>query len=78
MKSTISTKGQITVPVEIRDKLGLVPGTTIQFELRQDGVLLRKGSARQHPVDRVFGILKLGRPVDSLLDQMRGPRPKKK
>lgn len=78
MKSTISSKGQITVPIEIRDKLGLVPGTTVQFEIRKEGVLLRKGGVRQHPVDRVFGMLKLTRSVDSLLDQMRGPRPRKK
>jgi AbrB family looped-hinge helix DNA binding protein len=77
MKSTISAKGQITVPVQVRDKLGLLPGTAVQFELREGGVLLRKGSGAAHPVDRVFGRLTLRRPVDTLLDEMRGPRPAK-
>ena len=36
---------------------------------------LRKGDAAAHPVDRVFGRLTLGVPVDALLDAMRGPRP---
>jgi AbrB family looped-hinge helix DNA binding protein len=78
VKSTISSKGQITVPVEVRVKLGLVEGTPVEFELRKDGVLLKKGRKGRHPVDDVFGILKLGKPVDVLLDEMRGPRPKKR
>jgi AbrB family looped-hinge helix DNA binding protein len=77
MKSTISSKGQITVPAEVRDRLGLRTGTIVRFEIRPNGVLLMKGGGGQHPVDRVFGVIKPPRPVDSLelLDQMRGPRP---
>jgi len=75
MKSTISSKGQLTVPIELREKLGLSAGTVVQFELRDGAVLLRKGPPNDHPVDRLFGHLKLGKPVDEILDQMRGPRP---
>jgi len=75
MKSTMSTKGQLTVPVELREKLGLVAGTVVQFEVRDGELLLRKGRANDHPVDRLFGRLDLGKPVDEILDQMRGPRP---
>jgi antitoxin PrlF len=75
MKSTMSSKGQLTVPMELREKLGLTAGTVVQFELRDGAVLLRKGSHEGHPVDRLFGSLSLGKPVDEILDQMRGPRP---
>ena len=75
MKSTMSSKGQLTVPMELREKLGLTAGTVVQFELRDGAVLLRKGASNDHPVDRLFGRLNLGRPVDEILDQMRGPRP---
>jgi AbrB family looped-hinge helix DNA binding protein len=75
MKSTVSSKGQITLPVEIRDQLGLRPGVVVYFEPREGGVFLRKGTASEHPVDRVFGRLRLEKPVDALLDEMRGPRP---
>jgi len=75
MTGTISSKGQITVPAEIRDELGLRPGTVVSFELREGGVLLRKGTSGEHPVDRLFGRLHLERPVDALLDEMRGPGP---
>ena len=75
MKSTMSSKGQLTVPIELREKLGLAAGTVVQFELRDGALLLRKGADKGHPVDRLFGRLNLGKPVDEILDQMRGPRP---
>ena len=43
MKSRISSKGQVTVPVEIREQLGLVPGTDVQFLVREGEAVLRKG-----------------------------------
>ncbi|HYU35565.1 MAG TPA: AbrB/MazE/SpoVT family DNA-binding domain-containing protein [Thermoanaerobaculia bacterium] len=72
MRGTISSKGQVTVPIEIRKQLGLVPGTSVEFEIREKGVLLRKGISGTHPVDQVWGTLRLGRPVDEILDEMRG------
>lgn len=77
MKSKVSSKGQITLPSKVRRTLGLVPGMRVEFDLRADGVLLRKGTSGVHPVDRVFGCLKLPGPVDALVDAMRGPRPRK-
>lgn len=75
MTSSISTKGQITVPKQLRDKLGLRPGTTVEFELAEGGVLMRKGHKGQRPVDRVRGVLERRRPTEALIDEMRGPRP---
>lgn len=78
MKSVVSSKGQITLPAQVRTKLGLAAGTPVQFEFKDSGVLLRKGGPGEHPVDRIFGTLKLGKSVDVLLDELRGPRPKPK
>lgn len=77
MKSTISSKGQITVPAELRSRLGLRTGTTVVFEEREDGILLREAAPGEHPVDDLYGLLEPTRPVDALalLDRMRGPRP---
>lgn len=77
MRSTISSKGQITVPIEVRERLGLAPGTPVEFELREEGVFLRKGISSSHPVDRVWATLPFERSVDDILDEMRGPRPRK-
>ena len=78
MKSIISSKGQVTVPAEIREKLGLLPGTVVTFQLSNQGALLKKGGPDIHPVDVVYGTIKLRRPVDKSLDEMRGPRPTKR
>lgn len=76
MTSTISSKGQITVPKAVRDKLGLRPGTTVEFEPTADGVLLRKGhKGGPRPVDRARGILARRAATDAILDDMRGPVP---
>jgi AbrB family looped-hinge helix DNA binding protein len=77
LKSSVSSKGQITLPAAIRDKLGLVTGTAVRFELRGGGVLVSKGSSGPHPVDRAFGRIVLSKPVDALVDEMRGPRPRR-
>ena len=77
MKSVISSKGQVTVPVVIREKLGLLPGTVVNFQIADGGALLRKGAPGAHPVDLVYGKLRLSKAVDDLIDEMRGPRPRK-
>jgi len=77
MKSRISSKGQVTVPVEVRHALGLLAGTEVQFLVRAGEVVMRKGRPGEDPVDRVYGKLRLDRPVDALLDALRGPRPTK-
>jgi AbrB family looped-hinge helix DNA binding protein len=75
VKSRISSKGQITVPVEVRDALGLSPGTPVEFVVREGEVVIRKGLRGADPVDVVYGKLPLRKPVDAILDEMRGPRP---
>lgn len=75
MTSTISSKGQLTVPAKVRSQLGLSPGTPVVSESREGGVFLRKGCSGVDPVDRVYGVLRLNHSVDETLDEMCGPRP---
>lgn len=75
MESRISSKGQITVPLAVRERLGMAAGTPVTFELVDDGVVVRKGRLDDHPVDRVFGRVRLTGPVDRFIDDLRGPRP---
>ena len=37
--ATITSKGQLTVPKEIRDALGVGPGDRLAFRVRADGVV---------------------------------------
>lgn len=53
----ITSKGQVTIPQEIRNRLGLLPHTKVEFELAGDHARLRK--ARQAPGGGARGRLAL-------------------
>ena len=66
--ATLSSKGQTTIPKQIRDRLGMKPGDRMTFTMLPDGtVLLRVKNKR---LTDVAGILhKKGRkrlPIDRL------------
>jgi AbrB family looped-hinge helix DNA binding protein len=62
---SVSTKGQVVLPLEIRRKLGIEPGTRLEVELVGDTVLLRPvNTAKPSSVEEGFGMLKyVGPPV---------------
>jgi AbrB family looped-hinge helix DNA binding protein len=74
MKTTISEKGQVTIPKKLREKLGLRPGTVIEFE-ESGGRLIGTRLVRADHLDDLVGILELPRSVDAYLGQTRGPGP---
>jgi len=38
----VTSKGQVTIPIEIRERLGIAPGTEVEFELDGESARLRK------------------------------------
>ena len=46
MLATVTDKGQVTVPKEIRDKTGITPGSRLDFEVQDDGTLRVRVLAR--------------------------------
>ena len=62
--ATISSKGQLTIPVEIRNELGLKPGDRIiLFKNRFGGYSMR---AKNRSIQDLKGILKRDRPAVSI------------
>lgn len=57
MKSTVSEKGQVTIPKSVRDRLGLKPGQVLDFEARGGLLVGKKRAGNTRAVDRLFGIL---------------------
>ena len=49
--SRLSSKGQVTIPREIRRRLHLETGDLITYELRDDGTVSLR---RMEPFDRAF------------------------
>ena len=38
----LTSKGQVTIPIALREKLGLLPNTEVEFELDRDSIRIRK------------------------------------
>jgi len=38
----ITSKGQVTIPLPIREKLGLLPNTEVEFEIDRDAVRMTR------------------------------------
>ncbi len=58
----ITSKGQVTVPADVRRKLGVKPGETIVFRIREDRVELDRAPMS---LEEAFGsVPPLNRPED--------------
>ena len=48
MSTTLTVKGQVTIPKQIRDALGLMPGSAVDFAVNREGqVVLHKAANPQ-------------------------------
>ncbi len=54
MSTTLTVKGQVTIPKQIRDALSLVPGCSVDFAVNREGdvVLHKVGSRPSRQPDR--------------------------
>ncbi len=43
----VTSKGQVTIPIEIREKLGLLPDSEVEFEIVGHAVRIKKTHGRQ-------------------------------
>jgi antitoxin PrlF len=65
---TVSEKGQVVIPVAIRHRLGITPGTKLDFELEGDSIRIRplRAISRTRPEDG-YGILRCDLPGERRL-----------
>jgi AbrB family looped-hinge helix DNA binding protein len=75
MKVLVTSKGQVTIPKELRDRFGIEPGAQVDFVAADDGIRVRKVVDRRKQA-KVLGCLKTelaGQSVADILDELRGP-----
>ena len=58
--TTLTQKGQVTIPKRLREHLGLKPGAQVEFEVLADGrvVVVAKGKRRRGKFDHLVGSAK--------------------
>lgn len=57
LTSTLTSKGQITVPVEIRKRLGLKRGDRVEFVVENGHAAFRPARAAENPFLKYVGAL---------------------
>lgn len=75
MAGRVTAKGQVTIPIEIREQLGIQPGSRVEFELVDGGVLVRKsteGGRGAALVARIRGTATTRMTTDEIMRLTRG------
>jgi AbrB family looped-hinge helix DNA binding protein len=72
MEATVAERGQITLPKQVRDALGLTKGTRLKVELDGGRIVLRKDV--DDALSRLRGRFKLAEGFKSTDDAMRALR----
>ncbi len=72
----ITTKGQVTIPLEIREKMGFLPHTEVQFLIKGNVVLLEKKgdmpSRGKKLIDHMRGRATVKMTTDEIMALTRG------
>jgi AbrB family looped-hinge helix DNA binding protein len=77
MQSTLTSKGQVTLPKKFRDYLGLQPGATVSFSLGAQGEVIvssgdiTKPSRGKRRFGALRGKLDTGKSTDALMAMLR-------
>jgi AbrB family looped-hinge helix DNA binding protein len=77
MSTRVTSKGQVTIPKAVRDRLRIKPGTAVDFELAADGRVFivktgRKPFARGSVFARLRGSAGPGMTTDEIMALTRG------
>lgn len=70
MKSTVTSKGQVTIPKALRDRLGLTTGVVLDFR-EEHGHLVASRAETDDPVAAVYGLFRDGRGTDEVMQALR-------
>ncbi|HOI16428.1 MAG TPA: AbrB/MazE/SpoVT family DNA-binding domain-containing protein [Geobacteraceae bacterium] len=72
----ITTKGQVTIPREVREKMGLLPHSEVEFVVEGNVVVLRKVESRESRgkkvVARMRGRATIRMSTDEIMALTRG------
>jgi antitoxin PrlF len=75
MPTTVTSKGQVTIPKPVRDYLGIEPGSEVNFRRADDGSIVIERADGTRPPSRfakLVGSAGPGPTTDELMELLRG------
>jgi AbrB family looped-hinge helix DNA binding protein len=67
----ITSKGQVTIPIEIRERMGLLPNTEVRFEIEGNAVRIireeKPGGRGQRLLERMRGRATSGMSTEEIM-----------
>jgi antitoxin PrlF len=75
MATTVTSKGQVTIPKPVRDHLGILPGSQVAFRRAADGsIIIEKADGTRQPsrFAEVVGSAGPGLSTDEIMAMTRG------
>jgi antitoxin PrlF len=74
MATTVTRKGQVTIPKSVREHLGIVPGSKVEFRCAVDGSIVIEKADTGEPsrFAKLVGIVGPGLSTDEIMAITRG------
>jgi AbrB family looped-hinge helix DNA binding protein len=73
MTYKVGAKGQVVLPKELRDDLGIKPGDEVVFDKRDEEIVVRRAKTKRELLDELVGSLPPSDvdPLEVLLEERR-------
>lgn len=71
--SRVTKKGQVTIPKDVRDDLGIRPGDEVEFVRTEEGYRIEK-DADENPFEKWRGAANTDQSVEERMAELRGER----
>ncbi len=75
MATTVTSKGQVTIPKSVRDYLGVKPGSSVEFRRAEDGNIIVAKAGSLKPISRLASLVGSAGPgmsTDEIMAMTRG------
>jgi antitoxin PrlF len=72
MKAKVTQRGQVTIPKLLRERLGVKPGTVLDFTEENDRLIAVKAAPAADPISAVYGCLGKRFHTDAFVREIRG------
>ena len=73
----VTAKGQVTIPIELRERFGIEPGSEVEFDAHEDAIVIRRKTDALTPAQKHIRWMRgrakgLGMTTDEIMALTRG------